>query len=179
MAKKTENILYTPDVDKLVRAVEEATRATAMNTTRFIEPASGTLSRAMSKRNHIVFGRRGSGKTSLLLKAKRDLSLRRTPVAFVDMEQFKSHSYPDVLISVLIATLQSFREWVEEVGLSPGSKVRWWQKVFGAQPERSPLNKSKSIELLRKLDGYIEVLNTNLHAEDDASLNFKWLKEQY
>lgn len=102
--EKSEDILNKPEIDDLVRAVEEATRATVMSTTRFIEPAGSTLSRAMSKRNHIVFGRRGSGKTSLLLKAKRDLSLKRTPVAFVDMEQFKSHSYPDVLISVLIAT---------------------------------------------------------------------------
>ncbi len=145
-----------------------------MNNARFIEPAAGTLSRAMSRRNHIVFGRRGSGKTSLLLKAKRDLSLKRTPVAFVDMEQFKSHSYPDVLISVLIATLQSFRSWVDEVGLNSGSKVSWWKKVFGAQPERSPLNKTKCNQLIEKLDRHIMELNSNLHAEDEASLNYKW-----
>lgn len=128
--KKSEDILNKPEIDDLVRAVEEATRATVMSTTRFIEPAGSTLSRAMSKRNHIVFGRRGSGKTSLLLKAKRDLSLKRTPVAFVDMEQFKSHSYPDVLISVLIATLESFKEWVQEVGLNSTNKISWWKKVL-------------------------------------------------
>ncbi|MEK5240385.1 hypothetical protein NST99_32550 [Paenibacillus sp. FSL L8-0470] len=172
--KKSEDILNKPEIDDLVRAVEEATRATVMSTTRFIEPAGSTLSRAMSKRNHIVFGRRGSGKTSLLLKAKRDLSLKRTPVAFVDMEQFKSHSYPDVLISVLIATLESFKEWVQEVGLNSTNKISWWKKVFGAQPERSPLNKTKSGQLVINLNQQIENLNTILHSEDEADLSYKW-----
>lgn len=172
--KKNENILNKPEVDALVQAVEEATRATVMNTTRFIEPAGNTLSRAMSKRNHIVFGRRGSGKTSLLLKAKRDLSLKRTPVAFVDMEQFKSHSYPDVLISVLIATLESFKEWIEEVGLNSTKKISWWRKVFGAQPERSPLNKGKSEQLISKLTQQVDNLNDILHSEDNADLSYTW-----
>jgi len=55
-------LLNTPKVDQLVIAVEEATRATKDTPRRFIEPARGTLDRAKSRRHHIVFGRRGSGK---------------------------------------------------------------------------------------------------------------------
>lgn len=49
--------------------VEEAARSTKQGVIHFIEPAPGTLRRAISKRHHIVFGKRGSGKSSLLQKA--------------------------------------------------------------------------------------------------------------
>lgn len=168
-----KNILHTPAVDRLMKAVEEASRATSASTSRFVEPASNTLSRAMSKRNHIIFGRRGSGKTSLLLKAKRDLTLKRVPVAFVDMEQFKGHSYPDVLISVLIATLESFREWIEKAGIEPSSRVSWWKRTFGGKAEKPALNRDKALKVGTTLAKQISTLQQLLHREDEAEVNTK------
>ena len=40
-----------------------------------------------------AFGRRGSGKSSLLRKAGADLTLDRRPIAHVNLEAFKGHSY--------------------------------------------------------------------------------------
>src|SRR3990172_2822854 len=108
----TQAILDTAAVDRLATLVEEATRATRLTPKRFVEPARGTLDRAKSRRHHIVFGRRGSGKTSMLRKAQADMTLDRKPVAFVDLETFKEHSYPDVLLSVLVATFQDFAGWL-------------------------------------------------------------------
>lgn len=105
-------------MEKLVQFVEEATRTTREAPTLFVEPAQGTLARAKSKHHHIVFGRRGSGKTSMLRKAMSDLSDKGSPVAFVDLESFKEHSYPDVLVSVLIATLKEFKKWLKNRVLS-------------------------------------------------------------
>src|SRR5690348_6163225 len=96
----TDDLLNSPNVEALQVSIEEATRSTEEGVKRFIEPAQGTLSRALSKRPHIVFGRRGSGKSSLLRKAVADLTVDRRPIAFVDLESFKGHSYPDVLISI-------------------------------------------------------------------------------
>jgi hypothetical protein len=61
-------------VDRLVVLCEEVMRATADGTHRFVEPAAGVLKLATSRQHHIVFGRRGSGKSSLLRKAKADLT---------------------------------------------------------------------------------------------------------
>src|ERR1700754_4548383 len=94
--------LNDPRVDTLAMLVEEATRSSKEGVRFFIEPARGTLARCLNKRHHLIFGRRGSGKTSLLRKAASDLTLSRRPIAFVDLEEFKGHSYPDVLISVLL-----------------------------------------------------------------------------
>ncbi|MCW3020208.1 MAG: hypothetical protein JWN10_2516 [Solirubrobacterales bacterium] len=58
-------------------ALTEAVRATEEAVQRFVEPASGTLRIAISRRPHLIFGRRGSGKTSLLRKAIAEHNLDR------------------------------------------------------------------------------------------------------
>jgi hypothetical protein len=85
-------------------AIEEATRATRVRLKHFIEPGEGTLRRATSRRHHIVFGRRGSGKSSLLRESAAHLTVDRRPIAFVDLEPFKSLSYPDLLLSGILRT---------------------------------------------------------------------------
>jgi predicted NACHT family NTPase len=62
-------LLDSQKITTLSIRIEESTRASEDTIPRFVEPASGTLERAKSKRHHMVFGRRGSGKTSLLKKA--------------------------------------------------------------------------------------------------------------
>jgi hypothetical protein len=163
-------ILNTPEVDRLVTLVEEATRATRDAPSRFIEPARGTLDRAKSKRHHLVFGRRGSGKTSLLRKASADLSIARIPSAFVDLEAFKGHNYPDVLLSILIETLAAFDRWLEDAGSQPSTKTTFWKRLFGAKPTRPPLDKSQVAKLRKRISEEIEGLRGLLYSEDKVSV---------
>ena len=72
------SILASAEVTGLETDLEEATRASSSGVRRFIEPAAGTLQRATSRSHHIVFGRRGSGKSSLLSKAAQDLTVEQT-----------------------------------------------------------------------------------------------------
>jgi predicted AAA+ superfamily ATPase len=144
-----DKLLNSEAVQALELSVEEATRSTDEGVKRFIEPAQGTLSRALAKRPHIVFGRRGSGKSSLLRKAVADLTVDRRPIAFVDLESFKGHSYPDVLISILIQTLERFAQWLNTAAINPANKTSFWQKFFGAQPKRPPFDKERTKALRR------------------------------
>jgi len=114
--------LELEQVDALLILCEEVMRATPDGSKRFIEPAPGVLSRAKSKQHNIIFGRRGSGKSSLLRKTAADLTIDRRPIAFVDMETFKGHTYPDVLISVLIKSLYEFKKWIDSAATTPASK---------------------------------------------------------
>jgi hypothetical protein len=167
---QTENeLLSSPKVDKLVVLVEEATRATSDTSKRFIEPARGTLDRAKSRRHHLVFGRRGSGKTSLLRKAGVDLTLQRTPSAFIDLEAFKGHQYPDVLLSILIETLNAFDRWLETATISPANKTSFW-RLFGPPPKIPPLNKKRVAEIRAEVKAQVADLTDLLHAQDGASL---------
>jgi hypothetical protein len=92
MSPKENALLGTAVVDRLATLVKEAARATTESPRRFIEPARGRLGGAKPKRRDFIFGRRGSGKTSLLRKASSDLSLRRIATAFIDLEAFEGHA---------------------------------------------------------------------------------------
>jgi len=164
MQKKgiTTPILHSEDVDALLVLCEEVMRATPEGAHRFIEPAPSVLSRAKSKQHNIVFGRRGSGKSSLLRKMAADLTIDRRPIAFVDMETFKGHSYPDVLISVLIKSLREFETWLNSAATNPGTKTTFWNKLFGTRPSRPPFDKKRTAALSGTLAKLISDLNDQL-----------------
>jgi hypothetical protein len=162
-------ILDSPEVAKLVTLVEEAARSTEEGVKRFVEPAQGTLRRATNKRHHIVFGRRGSGKSSLLRKAAADLTVDRRPIAYVDLEAFKAHSYPDVLLSVLISTFTEFEKWLRTAAIHPAHKVSFWQKLFGSKPNRPAFNRKDAESLANQLRDQVLELEKQLHSADDIA----------
>src|SRR6185312_17078882 len=149
--KSASTHLDSGAVDKLLVLCEEVMRATPAGAERFVEPAAGVLARAISKQHHIVFGRRGSGKSSLLRKTEADLTIDRRPVAFVDLETFKGHTYPDVLISVLLSTLKAFATWIDNAATSPASKTSFWRKIFGKAPSRPAFNKAATTNVRQEL----------------------------
>lgn len=161
-----KSILSDARVEKLVKLIEEATRSSKEGVKRFIEPAHGTLSRAKNKRHHIIFGRRGSGKSSLLQKAAADLTVDRRPIAYVDLETFKGHSYPDVLISILISTLKEFETWLRTAAINRASKISFWNKLFGTKPARPPYNRANVGRLADDVHARIDELNTQLYSPD-------------
>jgi hypothetical protein len=156
-----ELVIFSEVVDQLLNDIEEATRASSEGVKRFIEPKGGTLRRATNKRHHLVFGRRGSGKSSLLRKAFSNLSLNRQPTAYVDLETFKGHSYPDVLISVMIESFNEFSKWLDTTAVNPSSNG-FWKRAFGSKPERKPINRKEAKVLSAWFKEEIENLNRTL-----------------
>jgi Cdc6-like AAA superfamily ATPase len=168
-----DQLLNSQSVQDLEVSIEEATRSTEEGVKRFIEPAQGTLARALAKRPHIVFGRRGSGKSSLLRKAVSDLTIDRRPIAFVDLESFKGHSYPDVLISILIQTLERFEQWLNTAAINPASKTSFWRKLFGTKPKRPPFDKERTRALSGRLNTEITDLKRVLLGEDQIETTLR------
>lgn len=163
------------NVGQFTIALEEAARATGPAANEFIEPAAGTLARATSNRNHLIFGRRGSGKTSLLQKAKSQMMENRRPNAYIDMEKFKGHAYPDVLISVLIETFENIEGWLGAGAIAPANKKSFWKKL---SPRRAPLKRSTASLLSAEIGGYVKELDALLYAYDDAEIQLLQKKEQ-
>lgn len=162
-------LLNSTKVEALEVSIEEATRSTEEGVKRFIEPAAGTLARALAKRPHIVFGRRGSGKSSLLRKAVADLTVDRRPIAFIDLESFKGHSYPDVLISILIQTFERFSYWLDTAAINPANKTTFWQKLFGTTPKRPPFDRDRTKALSKRLEDELAGLKKVLLEEDNVA----------
>jgi energy-coupling factor transporter ATP-binding protein EcfA2 len=156
-------------VDDLLILCDEVMRATAAGAHRFIEPAPGVLARAKAQQHNMIFGRRGSGKSSLLRKTAADLTIDRRPISFVDMETFKGHSYPDVLISVLIKSLQEFKKWLDEAATTSSNKTSFWKRFFGKAPNRPPFNKAKTADLSKVLGAMIADLDIQLRNPETAT----------
>src|SRR5713226_7202212 len=62
--------------------------------------AANAVRDAVARQNHVIFGRRGCGKTLLLHEATKRVqdSVR---VVYVNCEDYKQHSFPNVLIEIL------------------------------------------------------------------------------
>jgi hypothetical protein len=67
----------------------------------YIDPAN-VLSDVCARQNHVIFGRRGCGKTLLLHHSVIHLPTNIKPV-YLNCEDFKKHSFPNVLIEILDA----------------------------------------------------------------------------
>ncbi len=74
----------------------------------YIDTANA-LSKANSKQNHVIFGRRGCGKSLLLQESRRTLP-QKTKVIYLNCEDFKNHSFPNVLIEILDSIFQELRQ---------------------------------------------------------------------
>ncbi len=158
-------------ISNLAVLIKESYRSTESGVKRFIEPAAGTLMQSTSKTHSIVFGRRGSGKSSLLRKAAQDLTVDRRPIAYVDLETFKGHSYPDVLLSVLIQTFNEFEEWLRTAAIYSANKTSFWQKFFGKAPQRPSFNKKDAENLAEVLKEKRDELNQLLHSSDNVNIH--------
>ena len=170
MSKSETPILASEEVSHLEIKLEEATRSSESGIHRFTEPAAGTLTRATSRNHHLIFGRRGSGKSSLIRKAAQDLTVDRRPIAFVDLESFKGHEYPDVLISVLIETFGRFADWLETAAIAPANKTSFWTRIFGQKPTRRPFDRKRADELSRQLRSHLSNLRSLLFSEDNVQV---------
>ncbi|MGB4975712.1 MAG: hypothetical protein WBR35_03140 [Anaerolineae bacterium] len=162
--------LNSEEISDLITLIQESYRSTKTGVKRFVEPAAGTLKQATNKTHNIVFGRRGSGKSSLLRKAAADLTVDRRPIAYIDLETFKGHSYPDVLLSVLIQTFEEFEEWLRTAAINPANKTSFWQNLFGTTPKRSAFNRKAAEKLADKLMEKKDELNELLFSSDQINI---------
>lgn len=156
--------IFSEEIERLSTYVEEGARATSGNVENFIEPANGTLRRALSKRHHLVFGRRGSGKSSLLYKTYQTLTDSNHATAYIDLEPFKGHLYPDVVLSVLISTLKKIQIWLSENKLD-FEGPRLWYTLWILKK-----NGGKITPIIKSIDKEIRELIAQLNLTDSASL---------
>ncbi|MBI4662773.1 MAG: ATP-binding protein [Verrucomicrobia bacterium] len=158
--------LFEPAVDQLLTLLEEGARASKRSVRRFVEPMHGTLRRAQNKRHQIVFGRRGSGKSSLLYKTAHELAKKGYPVAYVDLEPFKGHQYPDILISVLLAALLKLEKWLASSPAEKGPRAWWTAGLTRKKTEKQ----AERERLLALLSSAINDLKKQLHLADSSKL---------
>jgi hypothetical protein len=137
------------------------------------------LDDSCARQNHAIFARRGWGKTLLLHHSSRIISTRsksKLRAIYLNCEDFKRHSFPNVLIEILSAI---FRELDRNFGGWFGKKKKAKQIIVGIVAKLDALQKSadshdeevrskKSGEASRTIDGSAGVDIDKLHLKFGA-----------
>lgn len=102
---------------------------------------SHALADVCAKQNHAVFARRGCGKTLLLHYSSKQLDPSIRPV-YLNCEDFKQHSFPNVLIEILDAL---FGELEHNLTGWFGKRKRSKQLIQGIRRELAERRKSADV----------------------------------
>jgi len=129
---------------------------------------------ACARQNHAIFARRGCGKTLLLHDSASHLRPDSAAI-YLNCEDFKQHSFPNVLIEILSAL---FREVKKNLPGWFGRRKKTREMVEGILEKLAALQKSadEQQEKVRRLnvDENESQLDFDAGAKSDAlSLNFK------
>jgi hypothetical protein len=112
-------MLNDDKVKKLVNLIKDSFRIRPNHNPKYID-VDGHLERLGSKQHQIVFGRRGSGKSCLLVHYKNKVGKDQKILSiYVSTDDIKRLGYPDVLIRFLLQIMESI----------PTSKQKW-RKIF-------------------------------------------------
>jgi hypothetical protein len=118
---------YDDQVTRLQVLLEEVTRARPGSPdSRFVSPDRETFDRLKSRFHHVLFGRRGTGKSSLLRRIESEHRADGHLVAWADQETFMGLSYPDVLVSTLEEVFLQFSRQLRTS--SPRLMKRWFRR---------------------------------------------------
>jgi Putative periplasmic protein kinase ArgK and related GTPases of G3E family len=142
--------LHVEQVGGVRKALAEAARTDESSAERvakrFIELRPGMTDKLGARRHHLLTGRRGTGKSTLLHVVRKRLVDDGVAVAAVDMERFKGREFPDVLIEILIALLGEVRPRIRPKHLVADLRLR--AQVAALRRElKQALNDPQSVKL--------------------------------
>lgn len=136
------------EISKLTCYIEENLRASIRTGLNFIDTRNHKQ-RLLSAQNHVIYGRRGAGKSSLLSSLDDNTSFITIKL---NLEDYKDISFPNIIVHVL-------KECFECLHMNLKRQKRlWW-----LSPE-----KRKTLEKLKK---QISDLEKQLYEPDEASEN--------
>ena len=134
------------EIQKVLNYIEENMRVTEQTSIEYLD-SQGHINRLCLKQNHIIFGRRGSGK-SLLLKSLKEKN--KALYITVNLEDFKDISFPNSIIQVQKSIIQQLLPMLKAE--NNFFTLNYWKKT---RP------------LIKKLSKEIENLNIQLKHPDE------------
>lgn len=127
----------TESLNKLINHIAEHTRASRLAGLEFVDPRN-FRSRLLAEQNHVVFGRRGAGKTTLMfvLESKNDIELVN-----VNLEDFKDISFPNIIIQVFISVMS-------QLSNATSSNIPWYRFLLKRNVRKKITNEQAALESL-------------------------------
>jgi hypothetical protein len=160
------------DLPKLRKIIQESLRVQRGSAEQVAYIDTGNvLSDVSAHQNHVIFARRGCGKTLLLHYSARNLS-KGIHAIYLNCEDFKKNSFPNVLIEILDAL---FRELEANLSGWFGRKKRSKELIRKIRSDLSGLqSKADQIDSSVKATSSAE-LGTNSKAEIGSPIGLKAL----
>jgi hypothetical protein len=92
--------LVDPRVNDLIEVLNARSRTSEQQPSlRYIRDAAETLNVAISRRHHLIFGRRGVGKTALMLEAKKQIEARGSIGFWINVQTMRNLSASDAFLT--------------------------------------------------------------------------------
>lgn len=92
--------LLDPRVSSLIELLNARSRTSEQQPSlRYFPDATQTVTIAMSRRHHLIFGRRGVGKTALMLEAKKRLEARGAITFWINLQTLRSLSANEAFLT--------------------------------------------------------------------------------
>jgi len=96
--------------EKLVKLVSAHNRVSnAQPSLAYVADARATISAVSAARHHLIFGRRGAGKTALMVETKRQLEASGALAAWVNIQTYRQEDPQRVVLWVLVEMLQAIQ----------------------------------------------------------------------
>lgn len=100
--------LSDPKLGKLVALIQDSFRVRENHDPVYVEMADN-LTRVRANQHQVIFGRRGSGKSCLLVHFHRNTGGKSESSVYVSADEVKTLSYPDVLVRLLLTIFKGIR----------------------------------------------------------------------
>lgn len=176
------------EIQKLIRYIEENTRADKVSGIEFIDPRN-FKSKVQGKQNYVVFGRRGAGKSTLL---KTLLPRHENFSIYVNLEDYKDITFPNIIIKVLNrffegsinklnddVSIFKLRKWLKKRKLNSDlKKIILELKTKTSSPDN--LNEQRRYKSSKKDSGSAKVGVSSVSAEikyneiDESEIEHQW-----
>lgn len=97
--------LNDPKLDRLIALIQDSFRIRENHDPTYVD-VGGHLSRVLAAQHQVIFGRRGSGKSSLLVTCHRQVRKHGLMSVYVSADEVTFLTYPDVLIRLLLTLFE-------------------------------------------------------------------------
>lgn len=117
--KAKPNLLKSSEGRLLLRTLSESLNINRTSfkedfLARYTKSVFGAEERINASANHVVFGRRGAGKSSLLLYAMHTRAQRSLASVWIDMQVYARRSDSGVIIDVLAELIEESRQYISD-----------------------------------------------------------------
>lgn len=117
--------LDMPEVHLLRRVLSEISTISSKNfdPDRYVRSVAGAEEQVSASSNHVVYGRRGSGKSSLLAYHLNELKASETPYAWFDMQVYSGSAGTEFVADVLVDLLRQVDDQLSPEARDDTSKL--------------------------------------------------------